>query len=319
MKDILYHYCSLETFNSIISNQTIRLSDCTKTNDNQETKWIANLVKDIFLNKIKDSELFCTKYCITDSLIEKIGLQIDATINKVFHENTRKMVTYIACFSEQGDLLSQWRGYANDARGISLGFNKKVLKTFDTGGYNFHFKKVMYSIKEQRKYIENYLGELVTAYELAEANEINNETLNEFIWDMCLHIGAIRNDSPQFKNNAFKEEKEWRLYVNNHLSNVYSYEHDNNDEVAGQIDENYNKKCQYNNGFVREEISFRTTQTKLIPYFDLNFTKIKDNFLKEVIIGSKCEVTIFDIQFFLASQGFDFDKIKIYKSNATYQ
>lgn len=28
------------------------------------------------------------------------------------------------CFSEDGDLLSQWRGYASDATGIAIGFSR---------------------------------------------------------------------------------------------------------------------------------------------------------------------------------------------------
>jgi hypothetical protein len=32
------------------------------------------------------------------------------------------------CLSEQGDLLSQWRGYADDAYGISIGFSKPYLE-----------------------------------------------------------------------------------------------------------------------------------------------------------------------------------------------
>jgi hypothetical protein len=58
------------------------------------------------------------------------------------------MMTFVACFSEAGDLLSQWRGYANDAQGISIGFYKPILQTFDTGGYNYHFKKVIYKERE---------------------------------------------------------------------------------------------------------------------------------------------------------------------------
>jgi hypothetical protein len=34
------------------------------------------------------------------------------------------------CLSEDGDLLSQWRGYADDATGVSIGFSKDYLKQF---------------------------------------------------------------------------------------------------------------------------------------------------------------------------------------------
>lgn len=39
------------------------------------------------------------------------------------------MLTYVACFSERKDCLSQWRGYADDRQGISIGFCKKMLES----------------------------------------------------------------------------------------------------------------------------------------------------------------------------------------------
>lgn len=321
MEKILYHYCSLETFLSIIGNKTIRASDCSKTNDTEETRWIATMVENIFLEKIKESKVFCSKYNITENRLAYIGRAISATINATFYQNCRQMTTYVTCFSEKGDLLSQWCGYANDAKGISIGFNKNILQVFDTGGYNYHFKKVIYDSQEQSLFIKNYLDELLHSYELAEIDNPNSidKVLEEFIFDLRLRISAIRNDSPQFKNNAFQEEKEWRLFINNHLSNLYCYEHENDEECAGYVDENYNKECAYSNGFVRRPTKFRSSDTRIISYFDLDFGKIKDKFIKEVIIGPKCEATVFDIQLFLAANDYKFEKIKINKSTATYR
>ena len=36
---------------------------------------------------------------------------------------------FVACFSEAGDLLSQWRGYCPDGIGFSIGFDYEELKT----------------------------------------------------------------------------------------------------------------------------------------------------------------------------------------------
>lgn len=38
-ENLLYHYCSLDTFLSIVQNRTIRLSDITKSNDAKELTW----------------------------------------------------------------------------------------------------------------------------------------------------------------------------------------------------------------------------------------------------------------------------------------
>lgn len=320
MRNVLYHYCSLETFKSIIENKTIRVSDCSKTNDFAETKWITTLISDVVIRLIKDDADFCNIYRINDDIIELIRKQIETTINAVYYENTRYMLTLVACFSEDGDLLSQWRGYANDAQGISIGFYKPLLQTFDTGGYNYHFKKVIYKEKEQLSYIQNHLGDLIYAYKQIEEHDNVSKLFIEFIQDLCGRISIIRNDSPIFKNGAFVEEKEWRLFVNNHLTNYYSYnDRSSNDGFGGDIEENYNIECEYNNGFVRHPTSYRTTASKIIPYFDLSFASIKDKLIKEIIIGPKSEVTELDIQVLLSTYGYNFNKVNIKKSRATYR
>ncbi|WP_416152053.1 DUF2971 domain-containing protein [Pseudomonas sp. Bout1] len=40
------------------------------------------------------------------------------------------------CFSKAGDVLSQWRAYADDGQGYAIGFDSKLLKKygFDAAG-----------------------------------------------------------------------------------------------------------------------------------------------------------------------------------------
>ena len=42
--NIVYHYCSLDTFNLIISNKTLRVSDIRKSNDSEELLWYTKFV-----------------------------------------------------------------------------------------------------------------------------------------------------------------------------------------------------------------------------------------------------------------------------------
>jgi hypothetical protein len=68
------------------------------------------------------------------------------------------------CLSATGDLLSQWRGYANNASGISIGFSKKYLeelsKELGNKGPDFTIKEpgftlqqVKYDLKAQKEMI----------------------------------------------------------------------------------------------------------------------------------------------------------------------
>ena len=45
---LIYHYCTMDTFVSIIKNQTIRLSDITKSNDSMELLWVEKYIREIF-------------------------------------------------------------------------------------------------------------------------------------------------------------------------------------------------------------------------------------------------------------------------------
>ena len=55
---------------------------------------------------------------------------------------------FIASFSEEFDLLSQWRGYCPPNDGICIGFDKEIIKEFCTKN-NFKFEKCIYEKKLQ--------------------------------------------------------------------------------------------------------------------------------------------------------------------------
>ena len=91
MSKLLYHYCSVETFFQIIKNQTLRLTNIQYMNDSEELHYGIDL-----LGKSDEEMLYLDK---------KYRGYIDI---------------YAMCFSEMGDLLSQWRGYGDNAEGLSI-------------------------------------------------------------------------------------------------------------------------------------------------------------------------------------------------------
>ncbi len=58
-------------------------------------------------------------------------------------------------------------------------------------------------------------------------------------------------------------------------------------------------------------ISFSVKVNKLVPYVDLNFDDIKNDFIEKIIMGPKCDVSVLDIQMLLMSKGYKYDKIQI--------
>lgn len=57
MGRVIYHYCSINTFDSIMRNKTIRLSDITKSNDSKEKQIIYHHLRDAINCSFKEMRL----------------------------------------------------------------------------------------------------------------------------------------------------------------------------------------------------------------------------------------------------------------------
>ena len=82
-------------------------------------------------------------------------------------------------------------------------------------------------------------------------------------------------------------------------------------------------------GLIREKIKFRCTgapSDSIVSYSAINFNKVKQDLISEVVIGPKAKIDDADLRMFLISlgygisnNGYDNSHVIIRKSNATYQ
>lgn len=301
---IVYHYCSLETFFAIFSNSTIRLSNISKSNDSEEITYL--------LPKMKK---FCTGLFnyYNDMFPEQYRLQTDF-INNTFDSkfNETSLNFYVICFSEEPDLLSQWRGYANDACGVSIGFSTESfypLARSVRSGYNF--SQVRYSLDDLYYQIEKYTTEKI---EKSFNGNPQNDSLS-LLNIVDTTISMILYNSILYKNPNFNEEKEWRL-VYNPFGNIRRIM----DKMSyyDRMSEMFNKSIE-KGGFVRTPMTFHISNDKIVSHIDLTFESIKNSFIKEIIIGSKANINDLDLELFLLSNGYNPLKIYIHKSNIPYR
>ena len=275
---MVYHYCSVDTFLKIIQNKSLRLSDIGKSNDYSELIYIENMIREEF-EKIINT-------IVLDNEERRKLLYLEE-----FSRNTMldSINLYAVCFSEEKDLLSQWRGYADGGSGIAIGFSKDILEMVNEGPYGLAFKQVCYAEKEQRKFArkevqvilkttqrKNLFGSFGEVYE----NDIRN-------------IGCM-------KQPGFSEEKEWRLCIGM--------------SPAPRI----GRKGIFKN-FILSEVKVQCIRGQIVSYFDLSFEKICNDFIKEIIIGPSSKVTESDIYTSLMINGFDANNIHITKSEITYR
>lgn len=144
MTDILYHYCHTPTAFNILQSQTIRLSPLSAANDSMEGRVFASAFRKI----VATSRL-------PRSVAEIASIVIDGHANH--------MEGFAFCLSENGDLLSQWRAYADDGYGVALGFDKALLGGDHGSVFGrsfFELRKIIYGGDELRSKAQALVEEL---------------------------------------------------------------------------------------------------------------------------------------------------------------
>lgn len=254
---MVYHYCSKETFKSIIESGKIWLSDISKSNDSTE------LISEILKQKAKLSSSQTKERDIADKLIEAQ----DAFICWAF------------CMSEEGDLLSQWRGYGDDGRGFSIGFDERILKE---------------SIEKLCRFVDISFDKMVY-----DGDSVVNFNSNE----SCLKLFV---ESCLYKNCAFSEEREHRIYAYNSKIDFFTQ------RMSEQLE-----YCKDN----KEDCLKIGFNANMISHIELPLSLLGKP-IREIIIGPKNNCTEVDVKEFLVCNG-NIDElrdksIKVKRSNIPY-
>lgn len=113
----------------------------------------------------------------------------------------------VASFAQDGDLLSQWRGYSAPG-GVSLGFQKSALEAAATEE-GFSLRRCIYKNADKIKIITDYLNGFL---EHVESPQYDTDRA---IWRLAdAWILGFLYYASCFKDQSFAEEKEWRLVSN---------------------------------------------------------------------------------------------------------
>lgn len=275
----VFHYCNVEVFHSIMKFYTLRLTDIQNSNDLVERIWIEEKIQKQVIDKINGLR------GITEE--EKSLVNNNFNIAKeVFQDNSR---LYASCFSENGDLLSQWRAYADNGQGLSIGFSKEALDTFNKEMYGMKFLPVCYDEDTQNEYAKEQANSIVES--ILEGDSIFHAVSE-------VYENKVSEYS-RMKNPMFKEEQEWRLSI------LMSPECRINNKA-------YFDKC------TLSEIKTYCNKKKILTYFDLNFQDKKNGLINEIVIGPKCGMSERDVKQILFLWGYDVSSIAVRKSKVPY-
>lgn len=287
----IYHYCAAQTFHSIVQNRSIWLSSLSESNDSMEGHWISDI-----LNRLSH------KHGLPDPIRTRI-------LDPIKHY--RKYVDGLGlCLSRNGDLLSQWRGYAEDGTGFSIGFNEGYLTELaEITTERFSIDEVIYDADMQAlaltpafERIKGYIEEgaygamkydtLLTSEDEKKAYAEHNKKLRELSGKADMALGGLIKKFFHFKSDAFAEEDEVRL-----ISTTY-HPIDKNDKTE-------------------DAIRYRHARGKIVPYREIELEKmVHHQAIDDVVLGPKNRSNLGVIERFLVSRDFHGASVRI--SKATY-
>ena len=286
--ELLYHYCSTPAFHAIVESHCLWLSSLSLANDTMEGKLVMSTI---------------------GRLAERDGLD-PSSIRRlqdaigIFGE---RMHGLGFCLSGQGDLLSQWRGYAADATGVAIGFSREYLTWLAETSRNsdepgFSLQQVEYDLSAHESHVEATYREIKQAIDAgvfkiskrsvlldtrtAAEKEHENALPREEQGRLLLAFLPLLPKLFVLKPPSFREEQEWRL-----LSTL----------ITGGED-----FCLY-----------RAMHDRVVPYRQFELTGIERVPIAEVVLGPKHTTPGKIVEDFLKRN--QFGPVQVRRSEASYR
>ncbi|ARO88754.1 DUF2971 domain-containing protein [Nitrosospira lacus] len=266
---MLYHYTSQTGIIGIIQSRSIWATHAMALNDSSEFFHSLSFAREVANGIFED-----------DGYLSAFGWAVHHSLESVSADDL-----YLTSFSEKPDLLSQWRGYCPAGAGLCLGFDSNDLETFcERQGYKL--EKCIYEHQDQIKQIHDLVERCLNRFPkpplsrdeykaLTSKEQVNFELdyrlrtsqgpdkleADAAVTWLCAEIAKL---APQFKNEGFHEEAEWRI-------------------IAKEP---------------KEQVKFRASSSYLAPYVGLEILiSAANTTLREVIIGpnpnqARCEASV---------------------------
>ena len=204
----LFHYTDLEGVEGILSSKSLWMSKFTASND------------------ISEITLAISQF---QNFVESRVAALDADEASFLHEAATQLDGFrrtnicLASFCEQPDLLSQWRSYGNDGRGIALGFDTRALLDL-AQRYSLKLWRCVYEPATHVKVSNDLLTMLLESFRGSKPKsaEERRELIGQF-------NSTFLRVAPVIKDHRFAEEREWRL-----ISSPVAFDHPRMIAVFGE-------------------------------------------------------------------------------------
>lgn len=261
---ILHHYTNSHGLHGIIKSKKIWASSYRYMNDSKEFDYGFDLITEIYPEEPIAEQLRRKKW----------DYEADCL--------------FVASFSEEGDSLSQWRGYANPPGGYAVGFRTNALENGNARLVACEYNKNR-QLSILRDLINNDLSILRAKFDksIGERRGEEHPDLTEYLELLDKTVSKIAKEVSSFKHNKFCEEKEWRLIVG--PANIQA-----------------------------DQILYRPTDTAIVPYIEIDY-KGNDFPIDSIIVGPGPHQKRDEISLVQMLSIMGFNKVNVHLSDIPYQ
>jgi hypothetical protein len=205
----IYHYTNAPGLMGIFNSKTLWATDVWYMNDTGEATYAKEVIRQFLDSRTPESENMRQVCSLTKRIIRR-GWREDKA-------------QYIACLSENGDQLSQWRSYGS-GRGFSIGFDlEAMLQLFSGPKATGSVGKVIYDRSLQQSLLtEIYQQSEEVLSSLLDDEEAQTDLKPHGLNPVSVAATGILARSmilaDFFKHPAFNEEAEVRIHASRTFS-----------------------------------------------------------------------------------------------------
>jgi hypothetical protein len=190
----LWHYTDANGLFGIVASGRLRFGDAQFLNDRTEQAYGRDVLKEVFAER-------CRKFP-DDTLLRDLKDHVDT-------ERSWERL-YLCSFSAMRDSISQWQRYGADGSGYCIGFDREALDDvldFD----DVDRVRMIYDTHEQREFLLRHVTSAIKKYRRAVSDTPDADLPSPY--DAVFTSGGVDYATLQLKNPCFRDELEWRCYV----------------------------------------------------------------------------------------------------------
>lgn len=198
---LIYHYCDANALLSIFHNRQVWATDAGYLNDTKELVSLFDGVEQHLKSAVTDTERYVRDHMLSVALSAP-----------KFRARLIGLSSYVSCFSEDGDVLSQWRAYGANGMGFAIGFEPHKLSVLSKGGGGT-LKRMSYGGSAEEGIVLDYFGKIVAALAplAGEFGRYGFPSMDLTEWLSLRMSEFLHEVAFECKHPAFHEEREWRI------------------------------------------------------------------------------------------------------------